>query len=243
MHVVPLGVELGRFTRVADRAATRAELLGALAAAGTPVPPDALLLCSVGRHQERKGFHWFVDQVMPRLPRDVVYLLAGEGPMTPAVREAVARHRLHDRVRLLGRVPEEGLATLLRGADLFVMPNVPVPGDMEGFGLVMLEAGVCGLPVLAADLEGIRDVVVEGRNGHLLPTRDADAFAAAVLRYRVDPAALASASAAAAAFTEGTFAWPAIVDRYVQIYRARRGDGARRAAGVLPRAARPGRVT
>ncbi len=47
---------------------------------------------------------------------------------------------------MLGRVSEEALGSLYRGADLFVMPNVPVPGDIEGFGVVMLEAGLCGLP-------------------------------------------------------------------------------------------------
>src|SRR5690606_1075671 len=115
---------------------------------------DALLLCSVGRHQERKGFHWFVEEVVPRLGEGTVYLLGGEGPMTPRIRETVARLGLGDRVRVLGQVSEAMLLSLFRGSDLFVMPNIHVPGDLEGFGVVMLEAGICGLPIVAADLEG-----------------------------------------------------------------------------------------
>jgi phosphatidylinositol alpha-1,6-mannosyltransferase len=216
MAIVPVGIDTSRFPPVRDRAAERARLIDALRAAGEPpLPEGALLLCSVGRHQERKGFHWFVSEVMPRLPADVVYLLGGGGPTTETVRAAVAQRGLADRVRLLGRVSEEMLATLYRGADLFVMPNIPVPGDIEGFGVVMLEAGLSGLPILAADLEGIRDVVAGGENGELLPTRDAAAFADAVLRFRDDPAALGVASARAAAYTAGRFAWPAVADQYV----------------------------
>lgn len=55
------------------------------------IPENALLLCSVGRHVVRKGFAWFADEVMPRLPKDVVWLLAGEGPETRVVRDAVRR--------------------------------------------------------------------------------------------------------------------------------------------------------
>jgi len=217
MVVVPVGVDVERFPRIPDRTVTRAALIAALHAAGEPPIPDgALLLCAVGRHQERKGFHWFADEVMPRLPADVVFLLAGIGPMTGAIRDVVARRGLESRVRLLGRVSEEMLATLYRGADLFVMPNIPVPGDIEGFGVVMLEAGLSGLPILAADLEGIRDVVTEGENGLLLPTRDAGAFADAILHLRSDREALLEASLSAARLTAGRFAWPRVADQYVE---------------------------
>ena len=80
-------------------------------------------------------------------------------------------------MRVLGQVSEALLVTLFQGSDLFVMPNIPVAGDLEGFGVVMLEAGLCGLPIVAAELEGIRDVVREGENGVLVSPGDAVAFA------------------------------------------------------------------
>jgi phosphatidylinositol alpha-1,6-mannosyltransferase len=212
MRIVPCGVDTAVFNPPADRAAARRALVESV---GGGVADDALLLCSVGRHQERKGFQWFIDRVMPRLPADVVYLLSGDGPMTPQIRAAVERHGLGDRVRLLGQVPEDALRALYRGADLFVMPNVHVPGDIEGFGVVMLEAGMCGLPVLAADLEGIRDVVTEGANGTLVRSEDADAFAAAVLRYRAAP----RAAEAVARHTAEHFSWSAIAGQYVRHLR------------------------
>jgi phosphatidylinositol alpha-1,6-mannosyltransferase len=225
VHVVPCGIEVAEFSAPAERDAARRELLAALAPE-VAVPDGALLLCSVGRHQERKGFHWFVERVMPRLPADVHYLLGGDGPMTPAIRDAAARGGAEGRVHLLGRVSEETLRRLYRGADLFVMPNVPVAGDMEGFGVVMLEAGLSGMPIVAARLEGIEDAVTDGENGWLLPTGDAAAFARAIGRFRGRPPALAEASARARMHTEATFSWDAVADRYVRVLRgviARRG--------------------
>ena len=218
-HVVPNGIDIGRFPPLAGRAAHRQALRAALDDPEQPLPEDALLLCSVGRQVERKGFAWFVDAVMPRLPASVHYWLAGEGPERAAIEAAIARHDLQPRVRLLGRISEAALAALYRGADLFVMPNIPVPGDMEGFGVVMLEAGLGGLPVVAARLEGIRDVISEDVNGHLVASGDAAAFAEAIGRYHRDPAALDAAAHRARTYVIETFGWEAVADRYVAVLR------------------------
>ncbi|MDQ3606321.1 MAG: glycosyltransferase family 4 protein, partial [Gemmatimonadota bacterium] len=195
LHVIPCGVDPARFPSAPeDCSAARRVLLDDV---GASLPENTLLLCSVGRLVERKGVAWFVERVMPLLPPEVHYWVAGEGPMHEAVEAAIARHGLQRRVRLLGLVPEETLIRLYRGADLFVMPNIPVPGHMEGFGVVMLEAGLCGLPTVAARLEGIQDVIAEGENGHLVTSGDAAAFAEAILRYHRAPEALAAASARA----------------------------------------------
>lgn len=218
--IVPCAVDVDRFPEVTDRPAVRAELLREIEANhGPAIPEDALLLCSVGRHQERKGFQWFVDRVMPKMPANVVYLLGGTGPMTPRIRKIVEQRGLHDRVRLLGRVTETTLSLIFRGADLFVMPNVPVRGDIEGFGVVMLEAGMCGLPVVAADLEGIRDVVRTGENGVLLPAADAGAFANTIEGIRLDRSVLEAMSAGAARFTAATFSWDVVVEQYMDALR------------------------
>lgn len=226
--VMPLGVDPRRFPPVADRALARAELLAELGGPARALPNRALLLLSVGRHVRRKGFHWFVEQVMPVLPRDVHYWLAGEGPESAHILGAVERLGLGDRVRLLGSVTESQLTLLYRGADLFVMPNVPVHGDMEGFGLVMLEAGACGLPSIAARLEGISDVIAEGANGHLVESGDAASFVAAILRYHADRAALATLSRRAAEHTTATFSWRAAAERYASALRGLGAPHARR---------------
>src|SRR5690606_21320998 len=108
--------------------------------------------------------------------------------------EAARANGVLSRVHLLGRVSEQQLTSVYRGSDLFVMPNVPIPGDMEGFGVVMLEAGANGLPTVGSDLEGIKDVIMPGSNGHLVPTENPEAFRAVVTHYVNDRDALNAAS-------------------------------------------------
>lgn len=223
LHVVPNGIDLDRFAAPSDKAAMRRQLRAALGNPDHPLPEEALLLCSVGRQVERKGFAWFVDHVMPLFPGDVHYWLAGDGPRQEEIRAAAARHQLEGRVRLLGRVPNEELEFLYRGADLFIMPNVPVNGDMEGFGVVILEAGRCGCPTIAARLEGIRDVITEGENGHLVESKNPWAFFEAVMRYHDNRGALHDASTRAVAYVEEHFGWSAIADRYVRALQALHG--------------------
>lgn len=216
VHVVPCGIELPPPPTRADRAAARQLLLERLRGAGHSLPDDALLLLSVGRHQERKGFHWFVQNVAPRLPPRTIYLLAGSGPMTPEIERRVVAGGVQDRVILLGQVDEEMLATLYAGSDLFIMPNIPVQGDIEGFGVVMLEAGASGLPVVAADLEGIQDVIADGGNGRLVRSGDGTAFAEAIEGYQ-DPDLRSAASERAARYVHETFGWSAVADQYLSI--------------------------
>ncbi|QXD13710.1 glycosyltransferase family 4 protein [Rhodocaloribacter litoris] len=219
LHVIPNGINLKRFRPLADRETMRRELVRTFGPLHVP-PDDGLLLCSVGRQVPRKGFAWFVEHVMPLLPEDVHYWLAGDGPEADNIRAAVARRGLEHRVRLLGRVSEKELETLYRGADLFIMPNVPMPNDLEGFGVVMLEAALGGgLPTIAARLEGIRDVISEGVNGHLIESGDAWGFSEAVMAYYHNRPALEAASHRAAAFTAENFCWSAIAERHVTTLR------------------------
>ena len=220
VQVVPNGVNTARFRSLEDATTMRRALVDTLGDPARPLPDDALLLCSVGRQVPRKGFAWFIDQVMPLLPEAVHYWLVGEGPEAENIRAAIARQGLEHRVRLLGRVSDEDLETFYRGADLFIMPNIPVEGDMEGFGVVMLEAGMSGLPAIAARLEGIRDVITEGRNGHLLESGDAWAFSETIMQYHHDRNALSEASQRAARFTRETFSWPAVANRYVEVMKS-----------------------
>ena len=220
-RVVPLpnGVDTARFEPAPDGAAARAAFVdrGELGA-------DAALLFSVGRQVERKGTAWFVREVLPGLPAHVHYWVAGDGPELPAIEAAAREAGVADRLRLLGRVSEEALRDLLAAADLFVMPNVPVAGDMEGFGVVMLEAALSGTPVVASRLEGIRDVVVDGENGFFVAPLDADGFRARIAALLADPDALAALSARAARTSRERFAWPGVARRYAETLAALTGQ-------------------
>lgn len=135
---------------------------------------DAVVLATTGRLIRRKGVRWFTEHVLPRLSPRFAYLVVGDGPDREQIQAAIPGAG-HD-VRLLGRVDDETRALVLQGADVYVQPNIKVPGDMEGFGLAVTEASQAGLLTVAADLEGLRDAVRDGQTGVRVPSGDAEAW-------------------------------------------------------------------
>jgi glycosyltransferase involved in cell wall biosynthesis len=158
------------------REAARRKLLSDLGA-----PSGAVLILTLGRLVRRKGVAWFVKEVIGRLPADCIYLVAGEGPERRTIEKAIAQAGAQERVHLYGRVSDEERERLLTGSDIFVQPNVHVPGDMEGFGLVLVEAALRGTPVIAAAIEGIMDAVIDQETGFLVPSGNSNAFVRAII--------------------------------------------------------------
>jgi glycosyltransferase involved in cell wall biosynthesis len=103
---------------------------------------------------------------------------------------------------------------LYAAADLFVLPNRRVPGDMEGFGIVALEAATREVPVVAFGIEGITDAVIDGRNGYCIADGDYRAMREKILMLLRDPDGLRRFGRSAAAFTADRFA----IDRITQKY-------------------------
>jgi phosphatidyl-myo-inositol dimannoside synthase len=186
VHVVQLGVDAPEVS-AEQRVEARRRLNAIL---GTT--DDQMLLLALGRLVRRKGTAWFVRNVIPELPGRVVCVVAGDGREAEQVHRAVAELGLDDRARLLGQVDDAQRELLLRGADVFVQPNIRVPNDIEGFGLVTIEAAMRGLPVVAADIEGLAEAVVDGVTGTLLPSGDARAWIDELTRLAADRDRLAA---------------------------------------------------
>lgn len=133
------------------------------------------VIFSTGRLIERKGFHWFTMEVVPEIlkkRKDFVYIIAGSGKFEENIKTAINENHLEEVVYMLGRVSDETLKMFYNSSDVFVMPNIKVEGDAEGFGLVALEAASCGLPVVASDLEGIKDALEDYKRGYLITQAD-----------------------------------------------------------------------
>lgn len=165
------------------------------------------VLLTVGRLVKRKGVAWFVEHVMPQLDARYLYLIVGAGPQKDRIQQLVARHQLEDCVFLLGKRPNAERNILLNASDMFIMPNITVPGDVEGFGMVAIEAGSCGLPVIASNLQGIRDAVLDGKSGILVEERNANAYLTAIQNMPLDREQIRTT-------VLSTFNWAAIYDQY-----------------------------
>jgi glycosyltransferase involved in cell wall biosynthesis len=189
----------------------------AAVAAAVGMKPEELkqykLLHTNGRLVRRKGVLWFVDQVLPRLvaERQVMYIVSGAGKDQEVIESAIADRGLQNNVRLLGRIPGALLNNLYNVADMFVMPNIPVANDMEGFGLVALEAASCGTTVVASKLEGIQDAIIDGKNGHLVQPTNADQYTQVILRELHKPTLQADA---VRRYTLENYSWVKVAKQY-----------------------------
>ncbi len=142
---------------------------------GKSVENKKILLTS-GRLAKRKGVAWFVENVMSKLSDDFIYLIAGSGPEKEIIKAIIEKEKLEERVLMLGYISDEDRNTLFCTADLFVQPNIKVQGDMEGFGISVIEAGACRLPVLASNIEGLKDAIKDEQNGFLVESGNSNAY-------------------------------------------------------------------
>jgi phosphatidylinositol alpha-1,6-mannosyltransferase len=138
------------------------------------------MLLTVARVSARKG-HFHVLEALRRLRFPFCWMVAGGGPLLPELRASVSDPGLQDRVRILGEVSNYDLLALYNACDMFVLtPQQREDGailDSEGFGLVFHEAGACGKAVIAADVSGCKEAVVQGVTGLLVPPDDPQALA------------------------------------------------------------------
>jgi phosphatidyl-myo-inositol dimannoside synthase len=178
-----------------------------------------------------KGHDVLVDAlalVRAEIP-DVEWIVIGEGPLRPGL-EALARAAgVADAVRFLGAVGDAERDRWLRTADVFAMPSRLPGGGLagEGFGIVYLEAGAYGKPVLAGNVAGALDAVVDGETGLLVDPTDRRAVADALVRLLRERELAARLGRAAQKRAAG-FAWPTVAQRVEALLREQLGAGRRR---------------
>ena len=165
------------------------------------------LLLSIGRLVERKGIGWFVEKVMPELKTKFYFLVAGVGPEMPAIKSIIRAKGLTNCVFLLGNVSNRTRKRLYHTADIFVMPNIERGIDVEGFGIAAIEAGSCGLPVVASNLQGLRDAVLDGRTGYLVKSGESEGFIERINSMQLEKQSIQS-------IVNGMFNWEIICKRY-----------------------------
>ena len=186
-------------------------------------PDGRTVLITVGRLVPKKGVDRFVEKILPAIvelnPR-VLYLVVGDGPLRESIERIVREKGLAENVKLMGDVPMDdgSLKALYCGSDIFVMPNVDVPGDIEGFGIVAIEGGVAGLAVVASRLQGIQEAVTPGENGILLEWEDNQAFIDTILELIENPDKRKSLGAKARRYVIEHYSWDRIAALYSEVF-------------------------
>ncbi|MEH6588511.1 MAG: glycosyltransferase family 4 protein [Halioglobus sp.] len=145
------------------------------------IPFDKIILF-VGRMTRRKGLSAFIKHSLPSILEaspGAGLVVIGDNPdqgltshgEQEQVLKAVQQAKLEDHVRFLGAIADEDLLAGYAVADVQIFPLVDVPGDVEGFGMVAIEAAACGTPTVAFNTGGVADAI-SAANGALAPTND-----------------------------------------------------------------------
>ncbi|MEM9823997.1 MAG: glycosyltransferase family 4 protein [Bacteroidota bacterium] len=206
------------------------------------------ILMSLGRPVRRKGFCWFIKEVLPQLDSNTLFILVGPKgnthPISQCLLSSLPRDLKHkvelffgmgsdgyelqqllhqaphqDRLIHLGPQTFPDIIQIISIADLFIVPNIKVEGDFEGFGLVALEAAICGTPVVAAQIEGLQEAIVDGKNGYGVPSENPQAWVKKIRTLLAQPDELLAFGEQARDYTMAQYDWDKMVAAYFQVFQ------------------------
>jgi glycosyltransferase involved in cell wall biosynthesis len=181
LRVVYVGVDTTYFRPMPDAASWREKLLQ-----GSPGP----ILLTTGRLERRKGHDVALEAVgvlREKYPR-LQYVVIGVGEEEDRLRKIVAQRGLDAHVVFRGRVSRDELRRAYGGSDVFLFPTRQEGSAVEAQGLAVIEAGLCGLPVVVGRHGGVLEIVSHERTGLIIDPRDPRAAAEAVDRLLIDTA-------------------------------------------------------
>lgn len=203
IRVISMGVDLAtRFTPADDGQRSGNEIL------------------FVGRLVEKKGVLDLLHAVRKIADQHdgVTLLVIGGGPQKEMLEQAARSLGISDRVNFMGPLHSEELVRYYRRAAVAAFPfTVARGGDQEGLGLVLIEALGCECPVVASDLEAVKDVIIPERNGLLTRPGDRNGIAAAILHLLQEPVLAADMASRGRQYVLSRFNWDIVAARYADL--------------------------
>lgn len=210
VRVVPLGTDPDFFRPGLDAAGVRKRY---------GLPGDGRWLMTVARLVRHKG----IDTVIGAIARlaadapDLRYLVVGAGDRLDDLRAFAAERGVAERVHFLTDVPDADLPALYSMADVYVQVSRRAENGVEGFGIAIVEASACGIPVVAGRSGGMPDAVRDGITGVLVDSESDEAVAAAVRRLLDDPSAARLMGASGRAAVESFYNWDRVTRDLIAI--------------------------
>jgi len=179
------------------------------------------VIVSVGRLVPRKGQDRLI-QALPLIRKaipNVHLLLVGEGKYRKTLEKLAEQKRVKDLVTFVGRVPYAQLPDYFRCGDIFAMPSRSRMGglEVEGLGIVYLEASSCGLPVIAGNSGGAPDAVVDGVTGIVVDGTNVNAIASAIVRVLSDPTKTKAMGVVGSEWVASGWSWEIWSSKFAQL--------------------------
>lgn len=184
----------------------------------------------VGRLAKRKGVKEFIEKSLVEIVREIretVFLVVGDNPTESLahhynavgeINEAVSRLGLDNQVRLLGALSDDDMIKLYKACDVVVLPALDIKDDVEGFGIVALEAAAARKPVVATRVGGISDAVENSKSGILIEPGDYQALTQAVLWLLRDSSQAGAMGEEGRQRAMNLFAWKQICQRHANTF-------------------------
>ena len=183
------------------------------------------VILRIARFVPHKGVEWFLRNVLPRLPENYFFVAvggvvsskaAGDENNFQACKKAIEELALSKRAKLIGNIPEHDKLVLLNSADLYISPNIKIPGSMEGFGITAIEGAACGRVVLASDLEGLKDAIKDEQDGFLVEHENADAWVEKIKAVLADDFFRKEFGEKCCQFVIENYSWSKIAKKYLE---------------------------
>jgi glycosyltransferase involved in cell wall biosynthesis len=202
IRVIPNGVDFERYAKAAPADLTQ-----------FGVPRGSRVLLFVGRLDPQKGPFQLLKAAAELFADhpDLHLVMVGEGPLSSELRAWTSAQNLESRVHFTGR--QTDVAGLMRAAHIFVLPS-----QWEGLPNVVLEAMAAGTPVVATDVEGVQELLSDGKTGAIVPRNGEPRLAEAIRHVLREYGSAQSAALAAQSLVSEQFTWPLVAAKYERLY-------------------------
>jgi phosphatidylinositol alpha-1,6-mannosyltransferase len=180
------------------------------------------ILLSISRLDQHKGIDNAIRAIAvlkDKIP-DILYLIGGEGREEISLRKLTEDLGVEDTVKFLGLVSKEELAACYELCDIFILANKQLKnGTVDGFGMVFIEAGGKGKPVIGGRVGGVSEAIIDGETGILVNTEDIDDLKNAILRLLNDPE-LARRLGENGRRRAAEFCWDKVAEKFKKVCQA-----------------------
>lgn len=211
VDIIPMGVDLSAFSPAKKDDSIRKKL-----------GISGEFIFTVGRMAEKKGFKYLIDampRILEKLPKAKLVMI-GDGPERQRLEQQAKELKLEKSVIFAGKVTHKELENWYPTADVFVLPSIVTKeGDTEGLGVVFLEAIASGTPIIGSNVGGIPDIIRHNETGLLVPEKDSNAVAEAIVNVLTDRKLKEKLTKNAMEFVKERFTWDIVADRFAELFR------------------------
>jgi glycosyltransferase involved in cell wall biosynthesis len=184
------------------------------------VRPYPTLVC-VGRLVYKKGFEYAIKalpEILTKFP-DTRLLIAGKGDLEAELKELARKYGVAAQVEFVGVVAHDQIPAFLAESSVFLLPSiVDDNGNVDGLPNTLLEAMTTGCAIVASKVAGVPEVIQNGHNGLLVPQRDSQALARAIISLLADAQLRRTLGRNAHQTVVNQLSWQAIVSRYIEVF-------------------------